>query len=282
MRALTWRQLIANSKYWRAISISPGNIWKVLFFTFKCLSIWLKNLKWSSTRSRGMSSLLPQETKCPRSLLSNKMPRKVKAALWKHLPSCQKWSPRLPKRAVPKRKAHQNCQGILTWNSTIEMMVRLNFYDILIFYTMKNGGFEITTPLKDDEKFLEGINLITGDLIDYSCRVLVSHLLHRPKHKSMHSASTNNYPKLKSLSRLSLKEKRYRSGPSSKISPSTLKAQTMLRPSSPSLRYLFNHADQFQRVWGVYGHLRRRTCQLSEEMYRNNTFHKQRMLWHSV
>ena len=82
---------------------------------------------------------------------------------------------------------------------------------------MKKGGFEIATPLKDDEKFLEGINLITGDLIDYSCRVLVSRLLHRPRPKSMHSVSTNNSPKLKSLSRLSLKERRYRSGPSSKI-----------------------------------------------------------------
>ena len=38
--------------------------------------------------------------------------------------------------------------------------------------------------VKDDEKFLEGINLITGDKIDYSRKILVTFDISSPNQRS--------------------------------------------------------------------------------------------------
>jgi hypothetical protein len=48
---------------------------------------------------------------------------------------------------------------------------------------MKIAG-EKNTALKDDEKFLEGINLITGDKIDYAKHLLVQPPLHTDLNRS--------------------------------------------------------------------------------------------------
>ena len=48
---------------------------------------------------------------------------------------------------------------------------------------MKKKESEKTIPVKDDEKYLEGINLVTGDKYDYARHILVHELRCRHKHK---------------------------------------------------------------------------------------------------
>ncbi len=53
--------------------------------------------------------------------------------------------------------------------------------------------------MKDDEKYLEGINLVTGDKIDYARHILVLPSRTRPKHKSMLFALVRRSPKSTNL-----------------------------------------------------------------------------------
>lgn len=59
---------------------------------------------------------------------------------------------------------------------------------------MKKEMLGKNIPVKDDEKYLEGINLVTGDKIDYARHILVNLDLPRLKPKSMHSVSANDFP----------------------------------------------------------------------------------------
>ena len=76
--------------------------------------------------------------------------------------------------------------------------------------------------VKDDEKFLEGINLITGDKIDYSRNILVTFDISSPNQRSWHCASMRIYLKLTSLCILFRAGKKYKSGLFLKISLCTL------------------------------------------------------------
>ena len=75
--------------------------------------------------------------------------------------------------------------------------------------------------MKDDEKFLEGINLITGDKIDYAKKLLVLALPFRLRPKLMPCASIKNYPTSINLCISSLVDRRYKSGLSFRILPTT-------------------------------------------------------------
>ena len=91
-------------------------------------------------------------------------------------------------------------------------------------------------PVKEDEKYLDGINLVTGDRIDYARHILVNTQLLRPKHKSKHSVSAKNYQNLKNSSRSYPRDRKYKNGHYSRTLLCTLNNQKQQNRYSLSLK----------------------------------------------
>ena len=105
-----------------------------------------------------------------------------------------------------------------------------------------------TIHVKDDETFLEGINLVTGLKINYDRPILVPiKNIFRPNSNSIPSASTKSTPENKRLSKSSKAERPCKSGHSFKISPSTSPLPKTMRKSFIWSKYHFCYEEIFRR-----------------------------------